>query len=179
MSEVFTCAEHRTCVRHLCWPTYAGGHKYQVSVGPLNQHTIDLEHDMYSCKKWDIIGHNQKTCKGEIGANRPIRKPRVASAGPPLRTPKLQVMRATDNMTTTSSPAVCATISSSLVVCATSSSSPFVFIHTPGHVMTIRWMPYSQEENNGNQHLSQSSTVIQTLHEDNSHCTMAKKPRMV
>ncbi|KAK8486101.1 hypothetical protein V6N11_028570 [Hibiscus sabdariffa] len=80
--------------------------------------------------------------------------------------------------TTSSSPIVCATTSSSLV-CATTSPSPFVFIPTPGHVMTVRWMPSSQEENNGTQHLSQSSTVIQTSQEDNIPCTMAKKPRMV
>ncbi|KAL4273611.1 hypothetical protein GQ457_13G000920 [Hibiscus cannabinus] len=31
------------CTR--CWPTHAGGQKYQVSAGPLNQHAIDMEHD--------------------------------------------------------------------------------------------------------------------------------------
>ncbi|KAK8538965.1 hypothetical protein V6N13_022112 [Hibiscus sabdariffa] len=178
------------CTR--CWPTHARGHKYQVSAGPLNQYTIDLEHHTCSCRKWDITGitcihvvsvmilrnerpesyvhacyktttlqhiynhfiepvrgpnqwlhdttcesviepkfkrppgrpkkqrvkeadeakksgakwtkkglvmyyskckkpgHNQRTYKGEIGANRPVRKPRVAFARPPLRTPKLQ-----------------------------------------------------------------------------------------
>ncbi|KAK8692058.1 hypothetical protein V6N13_075540 [Hibiscus sabdariffa] len=141
------------CTR--CWPTHVGGHKYQVSAGPLNQHTVDLEHHTCSCRKWDITGipcihavsvmilrnerpesyvhacyktttqqqiynhfiepvrgpnqwlhdttcesviepklrrppgHNQRTCKGEIGANRPVRQPRVASARSPLRTPKL------------------------------------------------------------------------------------------
>ncbi|KAK8504524.1 hypothetical protein V6N12_017803 [Hibiscus sabdariffa] len=60
--------------------------------------------------------------------------------------------------TTSSSLAVCATTSSSPTFCATSSSSPFVFIPTPGHVMTVRWIPSFQEENNGSQHLSQSST---------------------
>ncbi|KAK8639792.1 hypothetical protein V6N13_138161 [Hibiscus sabdariffa] len=199
------------CTR--CWPTHAGSHKYQVSAGPLNQHTVDLEHYTCSCRKWDITGipcihvvsvmilrnerpesyvhacyktttqqqiynhfiepvrgHNQRTCKGEIGDNRPVRQPRVASARPLLRTPKLQVRRATGDMTTTSpSPAVC----------ATSSPSPFVFIPTLGHVMTVRWMSSSQEENNGSQQLSQSSTVIQTSQEDNSLCTMTKKPRMV
>ncbi|KAL4340610.1 hypothetical protein GQ457_08G023220 [Hibiscus cannabinus] len=39
-----------------CWPTHAGGHKYQVSAGPLNQHTIDLEHHTCSCRKWNITG---------------------------------------------------------------------------------------------------------------------------
>ncbi|KAK8676193.1 hypothetical protein V6N13_034246 [Hibiscus sabdariffa] len=122
------------------------------------------------CSKCKKPGHNQRTCKGEIGANRRVRQPRVASARPPLRTPKLQVRRATDNMTTTSL---------SQIFCATTSPSPFVFIPTPGHVITVRWMPSSQVENNGTQHLSQSSTVIQTSQEDNNPCTMAKKPRMV
>ncbi|KAK8609720.1 hypothetical protein V6N13_093135 [Hibiscus sabdariffa] len=115
------------------------------------------------CSKCKKPGHNQRTCKGEIDANRPVRQPRVASVRPSLRTTKLQVRRATDNMATTSSSlAVCATTSSSPTFCATSSSSPFVFIPTPGHVMTVRWIPSFQEENNGSQHLSQSSTVIKT-----------------
>ncbi|KAK8705881.1 hypothetical protein V6N13_049467 [Hibiscus sabdariffa] len=243
------------CTR--CWPTHAGGHKYQVSAGPLNQHTIDLEHytcsripcihavsvmilrnerpesyvhacyktttqqQIYNhfiepvrdpnqwhdttcesviepklrrppgrpkkqrvkeadetkkssakwtkkglvmyCSKCKKLGHNQRTCKGEIGANKPVRQPRVASARPLLKTPKLQVRRATGDMTTTSS---------SPAVCATSSPSPFVFIPTPGHVMTVRWMSSSQEENNGSQQLSQSSTNPnftrrqQSLHND-------------
>ncbi|KAK8628204.1 hypothetical protein V6N13_063914 [Hibiscus sabdariffa] len=269
------------CTR--CWPTHAGGQKYQVSAGPLNQHAVDMEHHTCSCRKWDITGipcihvvlvmvlrnerpesyvhacykttthqqiyqhfiqpvrgpkqwlhditcesviepklrrppgrpkkqrvkepdeaqnksgHNQRTCKRVVGANRPIRPPRVASVKPSLRTPKLQVRRATDNMPTSSSHAVCAisssaadvyaTTSSSSTVCATSSvaayvsgttsSPPFVFIPTPGYGMTVRRMPSSQEDNTGNQHLSQSSTVIQTSQKDNSPFTMAKNPRMV
>ncbi|KAL4302903.1 hypothetical protein GQ457_10G015980 [Hibiscus cannabinus] len=39
-----------------CWPTHAGGHKYQVSEGPLNQHAVDLENGTCSCRKWDITG---------------------------------------------------------------------------------------------------------------------------
>ncbi|KAK8574072.1 hypothetical protein V6N13_097066 [Hibiscus sabdariffa] len=54
--EVFPAAEHRNCVRHLCWSTHAGGHKYQVSEGPLNQHAVDLENGTCSCRKWDITG---------------------------------------------------------------------------------------------------------------------------
>ncbi|KAK8626734.1 hypothetical protein V6N13_134366 [Hibiscus sabdariffa] len=212
------------CTR--CWPTHAGGQKYQISAGPLNQHAVNMEHHTYSCRKWDITviepklrrppgrpkkqrvkeadeaqnksgpkwtkkglvmycskckqpGHNQRTCKGVVGANRPVRPPRVASVKPPLRTPKLQVRRATDNMPTSSSPAVCATSSSAADVSATTSSSPFVSIPTPGYGMTVKMMPSSQEDNTGSQHLSQSSTVIQTSQEDNSLCTMAKKPRMV
>ncbi|KAK9021278.1 hypothetical protein V6N11_011276 [Hibiscus sabdariffa] len=82
-------------------------------------------------------------------------------------------------MPTSSSPAVCATSSAAADVSATTSSSLFVFIPTPGYGMTVRRMPSSQEDNTGSQHLSQSSTVIQTSQEDNSPCTMAKKPRMV
>ncbi|KAK9007531.1 hypothetical protein V6N11_074451 [Hibiscus sabdariffa] len=82
-------------------------------------------------------------------------------------------------MPTSSSPAVCATSSSAADVSATTSSSPFVSIPTPGYGMTVKMMPSSQEDNTGSQHLSQSSTVIQTSQEDNSLCTMAKKPRMV
>ncbi|KAK8578992.1 hypothetical protein V6N12_069328 [Hibiscus sabdariffa] len=82
-------------------------------------------------------------------------------------------------MPTSSSLAVCVTSSAAADVSATTSSSPFVFIPTPGYVMTVRWMSSSQEDYTGSQHLSQSSTVIQTSQEDNTPCTMAKKPRMV
>ncbi|KAK8676660.1 hypothetical protein V6N13_142230 [Hibiscus sabdariffa] len=123
------------------------------------------------CSKCKQPGHNQRTCKGVVGANRPVR--------PPHRTPKLQVRRATGNMPTSSSLAVCVTSSAAADVSATTSSSPFVFIPTPGYVMTVRWMSSSQEDYTGSQHLSQSSTVIQTSQEDNTPCTMAKKPRMV
>ncbi|KAE8722753.1 hypothetical protein F3Y22_tig00013680pilonHSYRG00033 [Hibiscus syriacus] len=34
-----------------CWPTHAGGEKYQVSAGPSNQHVIDLENHSCSCRK--------------------------------------------------------------------------------------------------------------------------------
>ncbi|KAL4342229.1 hypothetical protein GQ457_08G017620 [Hibiscus cannabinus] len=40
----------------MCWPTHAGGHKYQVSEGPLNQHAVDLENGTCSGRKWDITG---------------------------------------------------------------------------------------------------------------------------
>ncbi|XP_039056792.1 uncharacterized protein LOC120199880 [Hibiscus syriacus] len=40
----------------MCWPTHAGGEKYQVSVGPSNQHVIDLENHSCSCRKWDLTG---------------------------------------------------------------------------------------------------------------------------
>ncbi|KAK8614547.1 hypothetical protein V6N13_068347 [Hibiscus sabdariffa] len=39
-----------------CWATHAGGHKYQVSAGPSNQHVVDLEHHSCSCRKWDLTG---------------------------------------------------------------------------------------------------------------------------
>ncbi|KAK9006813.1 hypothetical protein V6N11_019144 [Hibiscus sabdariffa] len=81
--------------------------------------------------------------------------------------------------TTSSSSTVCATSSVAAYVSGTTSSPPFVFIPTPGYGMTVRRMPSSQEDNTGNQHLSQSSTVIQTSQKDNSPFTMAKNPRMV
>ncbi|KAK8713662.1 hypothetical protein V6N13_148873 [Hibiscus sabdariffa] len=34
-----------------CWATHAGGHKYQLSAGPSNQHVVDLEHHSCSCRK--------------------------------------------------------------------------------------------------------------------------------
>ncbi|KAK8585350.1 hypothetical protein V6N13_076224 [Hibiscus sabdariffa] len=219
-------------LKALCWPTHAEDHKYQVSVGLLNQHAVDLKHHTCSCKKnymytccfnhalrnerpesyvhacyntttqqqiynhfiEPVRGPNQwlhdTTCESVIepklrrSLGRP-KKQRVNEAGEAKKssvkwTKKGLVRRATYNMTTTSSSlVVCATTSSSPPIRATSSSSPFVFIPTPGHVMTVRWMPSSQEDNNGGQHLSQSNTVIQTSHEDNNPCTMAKKPRMV
>ncbi|KAK8594980.1 hypothetical protein V6N13_015889 [Hibiscus sabdariffa] len=39
-----------------CWPTHAGGYNYQVSVGPSNQHAVNLESQTCSCRKWDITG---------------------------------------------------------------------------------------------------------------------------
>ncbi|KAK8627768.1 hypothetical protein V6N13_135370 [Hibiscus sabdariffa] len=132
------------------------------------------------CSKCKQPGHNQKTCKGVDGANRLVRPPKVASVRPPLRTLKLQVRRATDNMPTSSSVAdVCATSFAVADVSATTSSSPFVFIPSPAHGMTVRWMTSSQEDNTDSQHLNQSKTVIQTSQEDNSPCTMVKNPMMV
>ncbi|KAL4302379.1 hypothetical protein GQ457_10G014110 [Hibiscus cannabinus] len=131
------------------------------------------------CSKCKQPGHNQRACKGVVGANRPVRPPRVASVKPPLRTLKLQVRRATNNMPTSSSPAVCAISSSATDISARTSSSPFAFIPTPSYGMIVKRMSSSQEDNTGSQHLSQSSNVIQTSQEDNSPCTMVKKPRMV
>ncbi|KAK8693999.1 hypothetical protein V6N13_071563 [Hibiscus sabdariffa] len=103
------------------------------------------------CSKCKQPGHNQRTYKGEVGANRPVRPPTIASVKPPSRTPKLQVRRATYNMVTSSSSlAICDTSSATAAnVSATTSSSPFVFIPTTGHVMTVRSMPSSQEDNTG------------------------------
>ncbi|KAK8707860.1 hypothetical protein V6N13_058912 [Hibiscus sabdariffa] len=210
-------------LKALCWPTHAGDHKYQVSVGPLNQHEVDLEHHTCSCRKWDIIGipcihvvsvmilRNERhesyvhacyktTTQHQIYNHfiKPVRGPNQwlhdttceSVIEPKLRRPpgrpkkqrvkeadekKISLLLVKDYMTTDDMT----TTSSSPAVCATTSSSPFVFVPTPGHIMTVRWMSSSQEENNGNQQLSQSSTIVQISQEDNSLCTKAKKPRMV
>ncbi|KAK8655995.1 hypothetical protein V6N13_108557 [Hibiscus sabdariffa] len=272
-----------------CWPTHAGGHKYKVSEGPLNQHAVDLENGTCSCRKWDITGipcihaisvmvlnnqrpksfvhpcykstpqqqiynhfiqpmrgpnqsvkdtscepviepklrrppgkpkkkrakeadeaqnsgarwtkkgltmycskckkpgHNQRTCKGEVGSNQ--KRITTQTRGPSdshssVRTSKLQVRRATTLssphvMPTSSSPPVMPTTSASPHVMATSSSppvmpttsaspqiGPFVFIPTPGNIMRVRWMQSSQEDINGGQHLSQSSTITHNSQEE-------------
>ncbi|XVF82631.1 hypothetical protein PTKIN_Ptkin16aG0064700 [Pterospermum kingtungense] len=39
-----------------CWPSHAGGHKYQIACGPEDQHVIDLQLHTCSCRKWDLTG---------------------------------------------------------------------------------------------------------------------------
>lgn len=39
-----------------CWSRHAGGRKFQVSCGPADQHTVDLEIQSCSCRKWDLTG---------------------------------------------------------------------------------------------------------------------------
>ncbi|KAK8604215.1 hypothetical protein V6N13_099164 [Hibiscus sabdariffa] len=39
-----------------CWPTHAGGHKFQISCGPHTQHAVDLSEHTCSCRKWQLIG---------------------------------------------------------------------------------------------------------------------------
>ncbi|KAK8543725.1 hypothetical protein V6N13_025896 [Hibiscus sabdariffa] len=39
-----------------CWPTHAGGHKFQVSCGPHTQHAVDLSEHTCSCRKWQLTG---------------------------------------------------------------------------------------------------------------------------
>ncbi|KAL4281766.1 hypothetical protein GQ457_03G014140 [Hibiscus cannabinus] len=37
-----------------CWPTHAGGHKFQISCGPHTQHAVDLSEHTCSCRKWQL-----------------------------------------------------------------------------------------------------------------------------
>ncbi|KAL4280336.1 hypothetical protein GQ457_03G020480 [Hibiscus cannabinus] len=257
-----------------CRATHAGGHKYQVSAGPSNQHVVDLEHHSCSCRKWNLTAmvqknqrpksyvnhcyhittqqeiyshfitpmrgpnqwvedttceavrepklrrppgkpkkkrvkeadepiysissnvrftkkgvtiycskcgkasHNQRTCNGEVGANVLVNAPKRKQnqqSDTSVRLPKLQVKRPT------TSP---------------SETSPFVFIpnpglashpttqqncptQQPGSVITVRWMPTSQEHCSVEQSLSQSSTLTQNVQENNSNEGLRKRPRMV
>ncbi|KAK8690943.1 hypothetical protein V6N13_074467 [Hibiscus sabdariffa] len=112
------------------------------------------------CSKCGKVGHNQRTYNGEVGANVPVNAPKRKQnqqSDTSIRLPKLQVKRPT------TSP---------------SETNPFVFIPTPGlafhpttqqscptqqpeSVMTVRWMPTSQEHCSVEQSLSQSSTLTQ------------------
>ncbi|KAK8475945.1 hypothetical protein V6N13_124052 [Hibiscus sabdariffa] len=56
IAEKFPNGEHRTCVRHLCWPKHVGCNKFQVQHGPANQHTVELDSTTCSCRKWDLTG---------------------------------------------------------------------------------------------------------------------------
>ncbi|KAK8595050.1 hypothetical protein V6N13_015959 [Hibiscus sabdariffa] len=128
------------------------------------------------CSKCQNSGHNQRTCKGEVGSNKKrtttqTRGPSVSHSS--VRTSKLQVRRAT----TLSSPHVMPTSSLPPVMLTTSTSpqiSPFLFIPTPGSVMRVRWMQASQEDINGGQHLSQSSTITHNSQEESNPCVPPK-----
>ncbi|KAK8691716.1 hypothetical protein V6N13_075215 [Hibiscus sabdariffa] len=39
-----------------CWPSHAGALRYEVAFGPSDQHVVDLEAGVCSCRKWDLIG---------------------------------------------------------------------------------------------------------------------------
>ncbi|KAL4282037.1 hypothetical protein GQ457_03G025760 [Hibiscus cannabinus] len=39
-----------------CWPTHAGGYKFQISCGPHTQHAVDLSEHTCSCRKWQLTG---------------------------------------------------------------------------------------------------------------------------
>ncbi|KAK8649082.1 hypothetical protein V6N13_129818 [Hibiscus sabdariffa] len=39
-----------------CWPTNAGGNRYQVSCGPHTQHCVNLTEHICTCRKWDLTG---------------------------------------------------------------------------------------------------------------------------
>ncbi|KAL4333122.1 hypothetical protein GQ457_07G014560 [Hibiscus cannabinus] len=121
------------------------------------------------CSKCGKSGHNQRTCKGEVGANMPVNAPKR----------KENQQSDTSVKRPISSP---------------SETSPFVFIPTPGlashpttqqscptqqpeSVMTVRLMPTSQES--VDQSLSQSSTLAQNVQENNNNEGLRKRPRMV
>ncbi|KAK8707832.1 hypothetical protein V6N13_058884 [Hibiscus sabdariffa] len=128
------------------------------------------------CSKCGKAGHNQRTCKGKVGANMPVNAPKRKEnqqSGTSVRLPKLQVKRLT------TSP---------------SKTSPFVFIPTPGlashpttqqscptqqpgSVMTVRLMPTSQEHCSVDQSLSQSSTLTQNVQENKSNEGLGKGQR--
>ncbi|KAL4346752.1 hypothetical protein GQ457_17G007000 [Hibiscus cannabinus] len=121
-------------------------------------------------------GHNQRTCKGEVGANMSVnaaKRKENQQSDTSVRLPKLQ--------RPTASP---------------SETSPFVFIpipglashpttqqicptQQPGSVMTVRLMPTSQEHCSVDQSLSQSSTLTQNVQENNNNEGLRKRPRMV
>ncbi|GMI81513.1 hypothetical protein HRI_001820600 [Hibiscus trionum] len=48
--------DHATSLAHSCWPIYAGGHMYQVSCGPSNQHAVNIQAWTCSCRKWELTG---------------------------------------------------------------------------------------------------------------------------
>ncbi|KAL4388980.1 hypothetical protein GQ457_09G022140 [Hibiscus cannabinus] len=39
-----------------CWPSHAGALRYEVAFGPSDQHVVDLEAGVCSCRKWDLTG---------------------------------------------------------------------------------------------------------------------------
>ncbi|KAK8697017.1 hypothetical protein V6N13_113181 [Hibiscus sabdariffa] len=39
-----------------CWPTHAGGHKFQISCGIHTQHAVDLSEHTCSYRKWQLTG---------------------------------------------------------------------------------------------------------------------------
>ncbi|GMI95444.1 hypothetical protein HRI_003213700 [Hibiscus trionum] len=48
--------DHKTSLAHSCWPIYDGGHMYQVSCGPSNQHAVNIQAWTCSCRKWELTG---------------------------------------------------------------------------------------------------------------------------
>ncbi|KAK8677079.1 hypothetical protein V6N13_142635 [Hibiscus sabdariffa] len=94
------------------------------------------------CSKCRKAGHNQRTWKGEIGANIHVNEPRMTSnqkGGASVREPSTTLPKLLVRRPTTSS----------------AQTNPFFFIPTPRlkphptqqplSVMIIRWMPSSQE----------------------------------
>ncbi|KAK8681529.1 hypothetical protein V6N13_053931 [Hibiscus sabdariffa] len=183
ISEVFPCAEHRTCVRHL----------YSNFKNRENFKGKNLKNAQWKATKATYVKEFEDV-KAELKAlsaptfgwlkGNDLAQWSISHFSPRSKCDRLlsnlsdivlcfSHRWATDNMPITSSSlAVCVTSSSSSDVSATTSSSQFVFIPDTSHVMIVRWMPSSKEDNTGNQYLSQSSIVIQTSQEDNHPCTM-------
>ncbi|KAK8656091.1 hypothetical protein V6N13_108650 [Hibiscus sabdariffa] len=45
-----------------CWPSHAGALRYKVAFGPSDQHVVDLEAGVCSCRKWDLTGARMFLC---------------------------------------------------------------------------------------------------------------------
>ncbi|KAK8665544.1 hypothetical protein V6N13_005710 [Hibiscus sabdariffa] len=44
---------------HRCWPLRAGGSMYQVSCGPSDQHSVNIQAQICSCRKWELTVSTQ------------------------------------------------------------------------------------------------------------------------
>ncbi|KAK8578529.1 hypothetical protein V6N13_100365 [Hibiscus sabdariffa] len=63
---------------HRCWPLRAGGSMYQVSCGPSDQHSVNIQTQTYSCRKLELTG--------PVGGN--TRPQQRASKSPEKRAPR-------------------------------------------------------------------------------------------
>ncbi|KAE8735657.1 hypothetical protein F3Y22_tig00000340pilonHSYRG01097 [Hibiscus syriacus] len=124
---------------------------------PTNSHaTMSKKGLMMYCSKCGQPGHNQRTCKGIVGGNMPPRR------------------RTTTRITPSSKAATSSQAVTSQPPSSSQADPPFVFIPTPGHtfyptnqqtenVMSVRWMPPSQEDVTASQQLSQERPASPTL----------------
>ncbi|KAE8697122.1 hypothetical protein F3Y22_tig00110633pilonHSYRG00145 [Hibiscus syriacus] len=179
--------------------------KYTGSLCPRIQKKIELAIQQSTSKKGMMMyyskcgqpGHNQRSFKGIVGGNMPPNSNSTRETNETMVESKhirrkLHEKNYNNDYTIIKGCNITSTIITSCNIKAPSSSQvepSFVFIPTPGHtfyttnhqtenVMTVRWMPPSQEDVIANQQLSQLSTITQTSQED-CRTVFAKRLRML